>query len=133
MLVAGRREIVISNANRRENQRGAADHCFGLENFQRVQHIGCEAIEASEHEPIDVVEDEALGRLALQHIELMTKNENFSVQRSARPEQPGHKAPNQPTDIAHNIEYHPIRRRSSAIWVCGRDSKIPNGYELEAS
>jgi hypothetical protein len=51
-----------------------------------------------------------------------TKNENFSVQRSARPEQPGHKAPNQPTDIAHNIEYHPIRRRSSAIWVCGRDS-----------
>jgi hypothetical protein len=74
-----------------------------------------------EHEPIDVVEDEALGRLALQHIELMTKNENFSVQRSARPEQPGHKAPNQPTDIAHNIEYHPIRRRSSAIWVCGRD------------
>jgi hypothetical protein len=74
------------------------------------------AIEASEHEPIDVVEDEALGRLALQHIELMTKNENFSVQRSARPEQPSHKAPNQPTDIAHNIEYHPIRRRSSAIW-----------------
>jgi len=99
-----------------------ADYCFGLENFQRVQHIGCEAIEASEHEPIDVVEDEALGRLALQHIELMTKNENFSVQRSARPEQPGHKAPNQPADIAHNIEYHPIRRRSSAICVCGRDN-----------
>jgi hypothetical protein len=54
----------------------------------------------------------------------MTKNENFSVQRSARPEQPGHKAPNQPTDIAHNIEYHPIRRRSSAIWVCGRDNRL---------
>src|SRR6185295_12968871 len=95
--------------------------------FRRVHHIGCEAIEASEHEPIDVVEDEALGRLALQHIELMTKNENFSVQRSARPEQPGHKAPNQPTDIAHNIEYHPIRRRSSAIWVCGRDTTHPIG------
>ena len=91
------------------------DNRFGLENLQRVQHVGHQAIETSEHKPIDVVEDKPLRRLAPQHIELMTKDENFSVQRSARPEQPGHNVPNQSAEIAHRTEYHPIRGRRSAV------------------
>ena len=87
------------------------DHRRGLENFQRVEHAGRQAIETSEHEPIDVAEGKALRGLAPQHIELMTKDENFGLQPSARPERPGHKAPNQPAEIDHRTEYHPIRRQ----------------------
>jgi len=110
-----------------------ADHCFGIENLQRDQQIGCEAIEASEHEPIDVVEHEALGRLALQHIELMTKNENFSVQRSARPEQPGHNAPNQPTDIGHNrrrILHFNVTRHPTSLWIV---QQLREAFPFEAA
>ena len=32
------------------------------------------------------------------------------LQRRAGPEQPGHKAPNQPEEVDHRTEYHPIRR-----------------------
>jgi len=39
----------------------------------------------------------------------MTEDENFGVQRSAGPEQPGHNAPDQPAEIDHRIECHPIR------------------------
>jgi hypothetical protein len=90
------------------------DHCRGLENFQRVEHAGRQAIETSENEPIDVAEDKAPRRLTPQYIELMAKDENFGVQCSTRPEQPGHKAPNQRAKIDHRTEYHPIRRQRPA-------------------
>jgi hypothetical protein len=66
------------------------------------------------HEPIDVVEDKPLRRLAPQHIKLMTKDENFRVQCGPRPEQPGRNVPNQSAEIAHGTEYHPIRAPGAA-------------------
>jgi hypothetical protein len=45
---------------------------------------------------------------------LMAKDQNFGVQCSTRPEQPGHKAPNQRAKIDHRTEYHPIRRQRPA-------------------
>jgi hypothetical protein len=48
------------------------------------------------------------------NIKLMTKDENFSVQSSPRPEQPGHNTPNRSAAIAHGMEYHPIRAPWSA-------------------
>jgi hypothetical protein len=45
----------------------------------------------------------------------MTKDENLSLQRSAGPEESDHNGPQQPAEIAHTTEYHPIRGRSSAI------------------
>jgi hypothetical protein len=60
--------------------------------------------EPSEGEPIDVAEDKA-RTLKPQHIELMTEDENFGVQRNSGPEQPGHNAPDHPqrSTIAPNI------------------------------
>jgi hypothetical protein len=64
------------------------DHGCRLENFQRVTHVGHQAIEVSENEPIDVAEDKALRRFTPKHIHLMAKNENFGLQRRAGPKQP---------------------------------------------
>ena len=72
-------------------------------------HAGHQAIERGEHEPIDVAEDKALRRLTPRHIELMTEDENFGVQRSAGPKQPSHDAPDQPAEIDHRTAHHPIR------------------------
>jgi hypothetical protein len=44
----------------------------------------------------------------------MAKDENFGVQGSTRPEQPGQKPSNQPAKIDHRNEYHPIRRQRPA-------------------
>jgi hypothetical protein len=44
----------------------------------------------------------------------MAKDEDFSVQCGARPEQPGHNVPNQSAEIDHRAEYHPIRAPWSA-------------------
>jgi hypothetical protein len=85
------------------------DHGRGLENYQRIAHAGHQPKERGEHQPIDVAEDKALRRLAPQHIQLMTKDENFGVQRSAGPEQPSHNAPDQPAEIHYRTEYRPIR------------------------
>jgi hypothetical protein len=45
-----------------------------------------------------------------QHIELMAKDENFGLQRCARPQQPGHGVPDQLEEITHRGDYQPIRR-----------------------
>src|SRR5271154_4661599 len=42
-----------------------------------------------------------LGRSAMQHIELVSKEQDFSMQRSPRPED---RRPDQPTKIAHQNE-----------------------------
>ena len=70
------------------------DHSCRLENCHRAQHIGCQAIEASKHKPVDA-KDKPFRRPAPQHVGLMAEDENFSLQRSTRPEQSSHNAPNQ--------------------------------------
>ena len=107
MRPAGRRAAVISNANRLVPM--PSDHGGRLENFQCVAHAGHQAIETSEHQPIDITEDKALRRLTPQHVELMAKDKDFCLQRRARPEQSDHKAPNQPEQIDQRTKYCPIR------------------------
>ena len=41
---------------------------------------------AREHQAINVAESHSLGRSAMQHIELVSKEQDFSMQRSPRPE-----------------------------------------------
>jgi hypothetical protein len=51
----------------------------------------------------------------------MPKGENFSLQRL---EQPGYGVPNQTAKIAHRNDYQPIRGKSAAFWVYGRDTPL---------
>jgi hypothetical protein len=51
----------------------------------------------------------------------MPNRENFGLQGCARPEQPGHGAPDQLEEIAHRRDYRPILRRS-LFWVYGRST-----------
>ena len=111
MPVAGRREVEISSANKLGNQRDAMRSRLQAGEF----HVGHQAIEASENEPINVAEDKALRRFTPKHIHLMAKNENFGLQRRAGPEQPGHEAPKQPEEVDHRTQYHPIRSYRPAI------------------
>src|SRR5262249_9682975 len=46
----------------------------------------------------------------------MAKDEDFGLQRSARPKQLGHKTPNQPEEIDHRTEYRPIRRQRASCF-----------------
>jgi len=87
------------------------DHGLRLENFQCVAHAGHQGIDASENEPMDITEHKALRRLSVQHVELMAKDENFSLQRCAGPEQPGHKHQATLRRSSVVLFYHPIRRR----------------------
>jgi len=45
----------------------------------------------------------------------MPENDTFGLQPSARLEQTRDKAPDQPAEIAHRGDYHPIRGRQSAV------------------
>jgi|SRR5215471_12871876 len=102
------------------------DHCRRLENYQRVAHTGRQVTEPSGHKPIDVVEDKALRRLTPQHIELMTEDENFGVQRNSGPEQPGHNAPDQPAEIGHRTKYPRFARHGQMLWFAvGTPRTIP--------
>ncbi len=73
---------------------------------------GRQVTEPSEGEPIDVAEDKALRRVTPQHIDLMTEDENFGVQRNSGPEQPSHNAPDQPAEIDHRTKYPRFARHA---------------------
>jgi hypothetical protein len=90
------------------------DRRLRLENLQSIQHAGRHTIKPNKHKTVEIAEHQSLRRLALQHIELMTKDENFRVQASSGP-QSTQKTPNQPEEIAHRTEYHPIRSWPSAM------------------
>src|SRR5208337_4572377 len=62
------------------------DHRLRLEDFQRIEHLRGQTIEPGKHQAINVAESHSLGRSAMQHIELVSKEQDFSVQRSPRPE-----------------------------------------------
>jgi hypothetical protein len=52
-----------------------------------VQHPWSQPIERSTHQAVNVAEGNSPRGLAPQHIELISKNKNFGLQRSPRPEQ----------------------------------------------
>src|ERR687891_2015988 len=91
-----------------------ADHCLRLENLPCILDLGCQTVKYDEHQPIDVVEDRALRRFTPQHVELMSEHKDLGLQGSLRPEQSDHGIPHQPAEIAHRVDYQPIRRPSSA-------------------
>jgi hypothetical protein len=64
------------------------DHGLRLENFQCVQDAGGQPIEGNKYQAVSIGEDQALRRLAAQHVELMSKHEDFGLQRRSRPDQP---------------------------------------------
>src|SRR5262249_6253273 len=57
-----------------------------------------------------------LWRSTPQYIKLMSKDEDFRLQRGTRPEQSDHGASNQPEEIAHRNDYQPIRSWPSAVF-----------------
>src|SRR5271156_3096840 len=61
------------------------DHRLRLEGFQRIEHFRSQTIEPGKHQAINVAESHSLGRSAMQHIELVSKEQDFSMQRSPRP------------------------------------------------
>src|SRR5580704_17177382 len=85
------------------------DDRFRLEDFQRIQHYRNQPIEPRKHQSIDIADGHPVWRLASQHIELMSKDEDLGLQRGARPEQSEHGAADQPEEIAHGNDYQPIR------------------------
>src|SRR5271170_2525569 len=60
--------------------------------------------EPGKHQAINVAESHSLGRSAMQHIELVSKEQDFSMQRSPRPEWCEDRRPHQPAKIAHQNE-----------------------------
>jgi hypothetical protein len=81
---------------------------------QPVQNRGSEAIKRDKHEAIQVAEGYPLWGLAPQHVQLVSKDKDFSLQRSPRPEQSDHDTPDQPAEIAHGDRLLPIRREPAA-------------------
>jgi hypothetical protein len=70
-------------------------------NLQGIQDRRSQAIEPNKQQAVDAVEGHSLRRFAPQDIELVPKYKDFGFQRSARPEQPDHRAPNTPAKVAH--------------------------------
>jgi hypothetical protein len=62
------------------------DHCLRFDDLQRVQHLWGQTINPGKHQAINVAEVHPLWRSAPQHIELMPQQNDFSLQRSLRPE-----------------------------------------------
>jgi hypothetical protein len=91
-----------------------SDDGLRLDDFHRVQHLGSQAVEPRKHQAIETADGDPLGRSTPYHIELMSKDEDFVLQRGARPEQPGHWVPDQREEIAHRSDYQPTRGRPSA-------------------
>jgi len=83
--------------------------CLRPDDLQRVQHLRSQTINRRKYEAIDIVEIQPLRRFTPQHIELVPKQNNFSLQRGPRSEQSNHRRPNQPAKIAHRTKYQPIR------------------------
>ena len=57
-----------------------------LEDFPRIEQLRSQTMEPGKHQAINVAESHSLGRSAMQHIELVSKEQDFSMQRSPRPE-----------------------------------------------
>ena len=91
------------------------DQRFGLENFQSVQNSGGQVIEPGKDEAIQVAEGCSFCGFAPQHIELVSKDKDFTLQCSPRPEQANHGAQDQPVEIVHRDRLLPIRKKPPAV------------------
>ena len=62
---AGHHAVVISSANRLENQRDASGSPSRLEDFQHLEHSRSHTVEPGKYQAINVAEDRSLRRSAL--------------------------------------------------------------------
>ena len=65
-----------------------ADHRFRFEDFQSIQHARSQTIQSREHQAINATEGQSPRRFAPQHVELVSKNQDFCLKPCPRPEQP---------------------------------------------
>ena len=91
------------------------DYRLRLEDFQSIQHARSQTIQPSKHRAVNVAEDYSLRAFAPQHIELVSKNQNFGFQRGPRPDYSDQDTPDQLANILHQGEYQPIRGCQSAV------------------
>ena len=87
-----------------------ADHRFRFEDFQSVQHARNQTIQSHKHQAANAIEGHSLRRFAPEHIELVSKNQDFRLKPCSRPEQPGQRACQQPEKIYHRERTSPDSR-----------------------
>jgi len=64
-----------------------------LQDFQRVQYFGGQPIEPGKYQAVDIGDGDPLRRSTPQHVELVSEDEDLSLQCCPRPEQPCYGAP----------------------------------------
>ena len=65
-----------------------ADHRFRFEDFQSFQHARSQTIQSRKHQAVNAIEGHSLRRLATEHIELVSKNQDFRLKPCSRPIRP---------------------------------------------
>jgi hypothetical protein len=113
--LADHRALAASSANRLETQRDANGLTSPARGFSTRPEQWEQPIEPGKHHTIHVVEDQPLWGFAPQHIELVSKDKDFTLQCSPRPEQANHGAQDQPEEIVHRDRLLPIRKKPSAV------------------
>jgi hypothetical protein len=108
--VGHHRALSISGANRAEAGAMPADHHFRFEDFQSIQHARSQTIQSRKHQAVNAIEGHLLRRFATEHIELVSKNQDFSLTPCSRPEQPRQRACQQPEKIYHRERTSPDSR-----------------------
>jgi hypothetical protein len=81
-----------------------------LDDFQSIQHARCQTIQSHKHQAVKAAEDRSLRLFAPQHVELVSKNQNFRLKPCPRPEQPGQRACQQLEKIDHREQPLPDSR-----------------------
>src|SRR5271169_5242808 len=109
------------------------DHRLRLEDFKRIEHLRSQTIEPGKYQAINVAESHSLGRSAMQHIELVSKEQDFSMQRSPRPEWCEDRRPHQPAKIAHQNEVSTdsqtiVSRFQFAVGTAARPARSSNSW-----
>ena len=87
-----------------------ADHRFRFEDFQSFQHARSQTIQSRKHQAVNAIEGHSLRRFATEHIELVSKNQDFRLKPCSRPQQPHQRACQQPEKIYHRKPTSPDSR-----------------------
>jgi len=75
-----------------------------------VQNARSQTIQSRKHQAVNAIEGHSLRRFATEHIELVSKNQDFRLKPCSRPEQLGQRACQQPEKIYHRERTSPDSR-----------------------
>jgi hypothetical protein len=87
-----------------------ADYRFRFEDFQSIQHASSQTIQSRKYRAVNAIEGHSLRRFAPEHVELVSKNQDFSLKPCSRPQQPRQRAWQQPEKIYHRDPTSPDSR-----------------------